>query len=421
MFHTPLERERFELERVTNFYGNFDVKKSIRFRIAQAWERRWKRVVEEDSDQRSRTKNGFFKAALSLATPLYWVGTILHRQIYQKRFVSPTRLEIPIVCVGNLSLGGTGKTPVVEGLAKNLLQRGARVAVVSRGYGGEIETAKTISAVVVSDGKTLFWDAARVGDEPVELAIALPGVPVVVGPRRAQAARLAMNRFQLDIILLDDGFQHHALERACDIVVIDATRLPTRQRLFPRGTLRERLGALSRANAVILTRTDQVEVACQKDLEIFEKQLRRRYPHLIVARTALHIRGLTTLEKDKITPREKLRGKKAFLFCGVGNPRSVEVSLRAIGLDVVAQETLPDHGAADTRTMRALRNKTQEVGASFLVCTRKDAVKIPEDARHHPTLPLWIPDTEWIFLNEDNEKHFMDHVFAQCRRFRKKN
>lgn len=383
--------------------------KNVSFSLARTLEHRWKRVA--DDARPLGTADRALQTILSFASPVYRMAAVFHRGFFQLGFSTVHRLDLPVVSIGNLTLGGTGKTPVVQWLARQLLASGFRPAVLSRGYGGRAETMKTISALVTGDGHRVLFPAQIAGDEPVELGMSLPGIPVVVGRKRMDAACLARDQFHPDLLLLDDGFQHYALARQCDLVVLDATRPPRRLRGFPRGSLRESPRALHRAHAVILTRCDQ---APPGDVAELRNWLGRRFPKLLVVPTRLRSRGLATLEGDVRFAPAAVSGKKAYCFCGLGRPESFAASLEELDLRIVGSQILADHVALTPAVLAQCRAEAEGLGAELLICSRKDAVKLAAQRRHHPRLPVLVLETEIVCLDPEDEIRLMQRIVSLC-------
>lgn len=252
------------------------------------------------------------------------------------------RLPCRVVCVGNVTVGGTGKTPTVVTLARRLLAAGSRVCVLLRGY-GRAGTA----AEVVSDGQDLLLDWRQAGDEAVLLGRLLPGIPIVVGADRVEAGRLALSRFGPDTILLDDGFQHRRLYRDADLVLLDATDPFGGGHLLPRGRLREPLTALRRAHAILLSRADQ---AC--GLTGLRRRLEEMAPGIPQILTRHRPTGIAELAGGVARPPEWLRGRRVLAVSGIANPAAFHRTLTDLGAVLSGALAFPDHhpyGADDLR------------------------------------------------------------------------
>jgi tetraacyldisaccharide 4'-kinase len=270
-----------------------------------------------------------------------------------------------VISIGNLTLGGTGKTPMVEAVASLLQQEGLRVAILSRGYGGSSRGALAI----VSDGEKCLLSPEVAGDEPVLLAERLPGVPVVVGRNRYAAGMLAIKHFGVKVIVLDDGFQHVQLARDLDILLLDARRPFGNGRLFPRGNLRERPTALARAHATVFTRwnPDSTHPSAAPRLPpltspIFYSQ------HQPV--------DLRVLNDGQILPLTALKGRRILAFCGIGTPDHFHQTLQQLEAEVVTRVTFPDHHPFVRSELEPLIQQARDRGADILVTTEKDGVRL---------------------------------------------
>jgi tetraacyldisaccharide 4'-kinase len=256
-----------------------------------------------------------------------------------------------VVCIGNLTLGGTGKTPCVEWVARYFRERDVRVAILSRGYGAE---------------------AGR-NDEAMVLEENLPDVPHLQGADRAALAATAVEELEAELLVLDDGFQHRRLHRDLDVVVIDATRPPTRDHLFPRGTLREPVSGLRRAGAIVLTHCDQVP---QGEVEAIHAWIAERWPQTPVAMTEHRPTELVGIDGAS-APVESLKGAVVGGFCGIGNPAAFRRTLESLGATVADFRTFPDHHAYTRADVESLSRWAEALPANaVLATTQKDWVKL---------------------------------------------
>ncbi|MCI5121344.1 MAG: tetraacyldisaccharide 4'-kinase [Candidatus Electrothrix sp. AUS4] len=276
-----------------------------------------------------------------------------------------------VISVGNLTLGGTGKTPMVQYLARLLQQQGYQPAIISRGYGGA--TKERIN--IVSDGKKIFLDANYVGDEPRMLAETLPGVFVLTGIVRKLPAAEAV-KMGADVLLLDDGFQHLAIRRDLDIVLFNTDKLAGNSRVFPGGDLREPINALQRCHAFVLTGTDEQN---QERAEKFKELLNTKFPDKPVFFSQFQASGLVLQQADgKKFPvqLEQLANERCFAFCGIARPASFQQTLNKLNIAPVAFRGLPDHFSYSAKTIRQLRADAQRAKATCFLCTEKDLVKL---------------------------------------------
>lgn len=282
------------------------------------------------------------------------------------------RLPIPVISIGNLTVGGTGKTPMTQWLCRGLMGQGRRVAVLSRGHGG---TGGDVRVVSGTDGVVLAAPD-EAGDEPVLLARTLPGVPVLTGKDRRQSGRGALRRFALDALILDDGFQYWQLARDLDIVLLDARRPFDNGCSLPRGLLREPKRHLARAGMVVVTRADAVSGAAREELRARIARLApdtdvffaRHRPDCLVPA------GDFT---DETLLLSWLRGKSVVALAGIAQPQSFYDALTASGATVVRELTYSDHARYTAEDADAARRAVQESGAAALLMTEKDAVKWP--------------------------------------------
>jgi tetraacyldisaccharide 4'-kinase len=290
------------------------------------------------------------RVGLRLASWPYGLGVRARNALFDSGWKRAARVSVPLVSIGNLTLGGTGKTPCVEYVAGFFRDRGVRVAILSRGYGS---------------------DAGR-NDEAMVLEENLPDVPHLQGRDRVALAGTAVEELESELLVLDDGFQHRRLHRDRDVVLIDATRPPTRDYLFPRGTLREPASALHRASAIVLTRCDQV---AGNEVEAIRDWLARRFPGKPVA-TSEH-RPVDLLGGDGPEALERLKGHPIAAFCGIGNPWAFRNTLEGLGAAVKELRVFCDHhayGRADVEELAAWAKSLPQ--DALIATTQKDWVKL---------------------------------------------
>ena len=285
-------------------------------------------------------------------------------RLYASGRLASRHLPHPTVSVGNITLGGTGKTPFVEWIARRFRFEGRRPAILSRGYGRDSR-----GVVVVSEGDGPLVDADRGGDEPVALARRLAGVIVVVGERRTDAAAAAAS-LGADLYVLDDGYQHLAVRRDANLLLLDARDPFGGGELPPRGRLREPLSALGRADAFVFTRIDGGDPPAA-----VRRALAAAAPDAPVFTARLRAGGLTDEDGARIE-RAALGGRRAIAVCGIARPASFAATLAE--LDLVPEETLAfrDHQRYGPSELARVRRAAEETGASWIVTTEKDAVKL---------------------------------------------
>jgi len=304
-------------------------------------------------------------------SPLY--GTVMKTRtaLYRKKLFRQHRLGVPVISVGNLTMGGTGKTPMVAWLARWLQNRGVQVAVVSRGYGAK---------------------AGSPNDEAMELKQTLPGVPHLQNRDRVAAARKAIDQTGCKLIVLDDAFQHRRIARDLNLVLLDACEPFGFEYVFPRGTLREPLGALQRADVVVLSRADMVEPVRRRGIWA---RVRRVAPEAVCAEAAHVPVGLRSAA-GTTQLLDTLRGKPLAAFCAIGNPAGFRHTLETSQMQPRGWRVFPDHHRFTPDDIDSLAAWAARLEVAALVCTHKDLVKIGADRLG--SLPVWALYVEFKFL-----------------------
>lgn len=322
-------------------------------------------------------RGGAERLPLLLLSHAYAGALALYLLPYRLDLRGRHKIATPVISIGNIVLGGVGKTPLVRWLCESLVNDGLRPCVVSCGYGGSICGAPA----VVSDGTAIRLRAAEAGDEPVMLAQFLPGVPVVIGKRRAAAARLAERAFSPDLIVLDDGFQHWQLHRDLDVVVIDARRPFGNRRTIPAGPLREPLSALRRAGAVVLSHSDD---ASGNSLESLYEEMTRLCPGVPIHKCRDRPGTLRWVSDASGS------GNATCAVSAIGTPRSFERSVIRAGLQLACAVRYPDHHAYTPQDLEDVCTAARTAGASRIVTTEKDIVRWPDG---FDELPVAVLDT----------------------------
>ena len=308
-------------------------------------------------------RSGLFDVLLVLLlTPfscLYSLFMKVREALYRAGILRSYALPKLVISVGNISVGGTGKTPMTILLARLLTAKGKRVAVLSRGYGGGGEG----EARIVSDGTNILLPAGEAGDEPFLMATSVPGLIVVTGADRYRAGLEACERFQPDILLLDDGFQHLRLRRDLNILLLDHRRPFGNGRTLPAGLLREPRSAMRRADLIVYTRCGSAEsLPPRADVPL--------------CRSSHCLRGVAPLGGGPVSDFSILQGRRGVAFAGIADPESFFDSLRAEGLELAATVPLPDHCLFDREIIDSLRGILRKSGGDYLITTEKDAVKL---------------------------------------------
>jgi tetraacyldisaccharide 4'-kinase len=320
-------------------------------------------------------------ALLQPFSAAFRLGVALRHAGYERGWFKTHRLARPVVSVGNLTVGGTGKTPLVECVAKMLLHRGWKPSILTRGYG----RGSNAPMIVLPPGVDRQLDAREVGDEPALLARALPEVPLVICADRFRGGQAAEDRFAVDGHILDDGFQHLALARDVNILALDATQTLSDRQLLPAGRQREPLSALRRAQVVVLTRTDSADPQPLEDL------VAKVHPAAQVFRSLTMLTGWTDALRGEPFAIEAIRAQKTAAFCALGNPRAFFTDLRRWGFNLLAEDAFPDHHVYTGEEIQRLVAGARQKGAAALLTTQKDAVKFsPNWASELPILACEI-------------------------------
>jgi tetraacyldisaccharide 4'-kinase len=301
----------------------------------------------------------------------------LRNSLYAGGHLRVARAGAPVISIGNLAVGGAGKTPAAMAVAARLQSRGRRVAVLSRGYGSVRSDAR-----VVSDGARVLLSADEGGDEAVLMARRLPGVAVLCGPRRAELARLARGALASDVLLLDDGFQHRALARDLDVVVLDAANPFGNGHLLPRGPNREAPHALGRAGLVWLSR---VEGAAPEALEPLRALAREATGHDPVESRHQPVDLLDGLLRAS-SGLEALRGRRVRLLSAIARPRAFRRTVEALGAEIRGEHLFRDHHRFRERELREVLGPSAASPEEWVVTTEKDAVRLGPEAAGHPAL-----------------------------------
>jgi tetraacyldisaccharide 4'-kinase len=338
-----------------------------------------------------------YAAVLQALSAVFSALTQARLWLYRNRILHDQPLGCLVVVVGNLTVGGTGKTPVVEKFARALRDRGRRVAILSRGYKSKppplwrrgwnwLTHASAPPPRVVSDGQTVLLDSEEAGDEPFMLARNLPGVVVLVDKDRVKAGTYAIKRFGCDTLVLDDGFQYLPLKGSLNLLLVDKTNPFGNGHLLPRGILREPIKHLRRANYIFLTKSDG-----RRDPEI-EALFARYNPAADVIECAhrpqyLHRFGVPVDSVEQRQPLSFLRGRRVGAFCGIAAPESFESFLRDLGADVRFSRRFLDHYRFGPEDLESVFDEAREKQVECIVTTEKDSVRLAADLR--PPVPLY--------------------------------
>ena len=338
--------------------------------------------------------------------PLGWVyGRIidLRNLFYDKGWFKSFDLGARTISIGNITAGGTGKTPLVAYAAELLAGNGKKVCILTRGYGRE----KPRWHVVVSDRNKVLVDHKTGGDEPVELAQKLLGKAIVIADAdRVTAARRALEAEKITAFVLDDGFQHRRAKRDVNIVCIDATNPFGNGSLLPAGRLREPLKNLSRANAIVITRANLVD-----DTSNLRSEISKWAPKTTIFECSSKIAVLTEIGARAVDRKDEEQGgqaQKYLAFCGLGNPANFFRQLESEGFEVVTPKPFPDHHFYKQEEIRKLERRAKAAGAGALITTAKDAVKL---SGLKFELPCLIAEVKLVFDDPDGFRRLIISSF----------
>ena len=323
---------------------------TLRKKILQAWA-----GISEDR---------IFLSILSGISFFYSAGVSIRNLFYDTGIFKVRRLGCPVISIGNITAGGTGKTPTAIMVAGLLQRHGFKPAVLSRGYGG---TRKGIN--VVSDGRSILSNPEEAGDEPFLIARTLANVPVVTNPDRFAAGTLALATLGIDIIVLDDGFQHRPLYRDINIALLDSERPFGNGCLIPRGSLREMPSSLSRADLIILTRSGPAA-------EESEQRLKDAFPGKAVMRARHEADCVVQVGSGDTHPLSFIAGKKIAAFCGIAQPGSFRELILKAGGDIVFFKEYEDHQKYGLADVNYLKQQAGRASAQAIITTEKDSIKL---------------------------------------------
>lgn len=295
------------------------------------------------------------RALLYIPAVLYRLILKCREFLYRRGILKKTKVPVPVISIGNITMGGTGKTPTVEFVARYLSEKGKKVAILSRGYAG-VQSSESF-----------------VNDEYLVLSENLPNIPNLLGKNRVKNVATAIGEYGAECLILDDGFQHWRLERDLDIVVIDALNPFGFERLIPQGTLREPLRNLRRAHIFVISHCDQCP---QNSIDLIKQRLKQINDNAPIVETAHYPSLIESLYDHTILETSWLNGKIVYAFCGLGNPNSFKLTLEGLGARVSKFECFPDHHFYKQEELDVIIREAESLGAEAIITTQKDGVKI---------------------------------------------
>jgi tetraacyldisaccharide 4'-kinase len=331
-------------------------------------------------------------------TLLYGAGVRLRNALYTGGVAKTRRLKQPVVSVGNLTMGGTGKTPTVIALGQMLQQDGYRLSVLLRGYKGQNRKG----ALLVSDGTRIRTDSGMAGDEALVLARNLPGVVVTVGKDRAEAGKWVESNYAIDAHLLDDGFQHLRLYRDLNLLLLDGASPFGGGHVPPMGRLREPIGGLCRADAILLTR-----VQSGQELDPLFRRLRQFNSSAPVFLSRQKLISATLADSGNVLDLNQIH-TNVLAFAGIANPVQFFTSLKSAGLHLAAELCFPDHHRYSPANLRQIQRECRRLGLGTVVTTEKDAENI--DMSQLASLRVLVVKVAFEFEDVDGIRNLLRGV-----------
>ena len=326
--------------------------------------------------------------------------------LYDKRLLKNNPLGCLVIVVGNITVGGTGKTPVVEKLAKTLQQNGRKVGIISRGYKSKKESlikkmlrfitnGEVAPPKVVSDGKNVLLGSKLAGDEPYMLAKNLPGVVVVCDKNRVKAGYFAIKDFGCDTLVLDDGFQYLKLKGSLNICLVDSTNPFGNEHLLPRGILREPLHRLSKADYILITKTKNIQ-----QCEELHRTIRKHNSLAKMIYCTHTPRFLVDIKSQEEKNLDFIKGKKVAIFSGIAYPESFEGTIKEQGADIIYTKRFLDHHRFSKGEIKTVFMESFASSAEMILTTEKDAVRLP---KIFPKIPLYYLRLEIDLLSNEED------------------
>ena len=318
--------------------------------------------------------------------------------LFEKEFLKSNPLESPTISVGNITVGGTGKTPLVAYIAEFLADSGEKVCVLTRGYGRQNQKTR----IVVSDGKNIIRNAKLTGDEPLELANKLGKNAIIIADaNRYEAGKWAQKKFGVTAFVLDDAFQHRKVKRDLDLVCIDAANPFGNKKVLPFGILRESLDNLNRADAIIISRANLLNESQVTKLKSEISRLTNA-PIFISQNKIKQITSINQIHENQ-TPDTDF-----FVFCAIGNPENFTSQLINEKFDLVGSKFFPDHHFYSQNDIEKLIGQAKESGAKYLITTVKDSVKLNNLSFQ---IPCYVAENKLIFDEEKKLHQLISAVF----------
>jgi tetraacyldisaccharide 4'-kinase len=359
----------------------------------------WQRIWNDDGN------TGWYSPVKIVAYGLSFFYRLIinfRNWLYDHKILKETVLSCPVISVGNITVGGTGKTPCVIMLAQMLQENGFKPAILSRGYGG-----KSIHPVnIVSNGHRILLDSKTAGDEPFLIAQALKGSPVITGAKRIVTGKTAIDKFEADVLICDDAMQHRQIFRDINLVLLDNQSLRGSNHILPRGMLREPITELKRASAIMLTRTNERQQANNT----IEKLVRNE--NIPVFMSIHKPKDMVKGDYSAQWPISILAGKKVCAFCGIAKPDSLKKTLLAAGAQILSFDIFPDHHRYNKNELEIIKTRFIGCRADFIVSTQKDVARLQEFPEFVYMIYMLRVEMEIIPSGESFKMFILDRLAA---------
>jgi tetraacyldisaccharide 4'-kinase len=359
----------------------------------------WQRIWDDDGSISRYTVIKIIASAISLP---YRLIITFRNWLYDKKIFAVVKLPCPVISVGNITAGGTGKTPCVIMMARMLQSHGFKPAILSRGYGG----SSTKSVNIVADGKNILLDSKTAGDEPFLMAQSLRSIPIIVGPQRIKTGKTAINRFGANVLICDDAMQHRQIFRDINLVLLDSQDPLGNGHILPRGKLREPIAGLKRASAFLLTRTNETPKT-----DNINKKL-SQIGNIPIFTSIHKLKDVIKGDYSDKWPIADLKGKKMCAFCGIAKPDSFKKSLLAAQSHILSFDTFPDHHNYSRAELEIIKNKFYKNKADLIITTQKDGMRLQKFPEFLNMVYMLRIELEIIPSRESFKKFILDRLAA---------
>jgi len=359
----------------------------------------WQRIWDDDGI------TGWYSPVKIIAYGLsFFYRLIINSRnwLYDHKIFKEVTLPCPVISVGNITVGGTGKTPFVIMLAQMLQENGFKPAILSRGYGG-----KSINpANIVSDGHKILLDSETAGDEPFLIARTLKDIPVITGAKRIITGKTAVNQLGANVLICDDAMQHRQIFRDINLVLLDSSSLSGKNHILPRGRLREPITELSRASAIVLTRANEAQQTNNTIGELFPAE------NIPIFRSIHKPKDVVKGDYSEQKPISILAGKKVCAFCGIANPGSFRKTLSDAEAQVLSFDIFFDHHRYSQSELEKIKTRFVDCRADFIVSTQKDGERLQEFPEFLKIIYMLRIEMEIIPSGESFKKFILDRLAA---------